>query len=371
MNANLKSNSLFKDYSPLNYKMFQVMDDNGKIINLNKKPEISDKKVLEAYKFMQFARTADLMAVSYQRQGRMYTYPPNLGQEAIATAAGFIMRKEDWLIPAFREMAAWMLKGATLKDIFLIWGGHEAGSKFSGAPNFLPSSVPIASQLLHAVGIGYAIKYKKQKGAAFTFVGDGGSSQGDFHEALNFAGVWKVPVVFIIQNNQYAISVPVNKQTASKSLAVKSVAYGIEGIQVDGNDFFALYEAISQAAKHAESGKGPVLIEAVTFRKGAHTTSDDPTLYRSTEEEKRWELKDPIKRLRNYLISKKLWNEEDDEPLIAQYKKEIDEQFTQYENYPAYKLEDAFKYHYKDLPDDLKKQQVGYEKFLNWEKAQK
>ncbi len=371
MDTHPKNASLFKDYSPLKYKMFQVMDDDGKIINQNRKPEISDKKILEAYKYMQFARTADLMAVSYQRQGRMHTYPPNFGQEAIATAAGFIMRKEDWLIPAFREMAAWMLKGATLKDIFLSWGGHEDGSKFSGAPNIMPTSVPIASQLIHAVGIGYALKYKKQKGVAFAFVGDGGTSQGDFHEALNFAGVWKIPVIFIVQNNQFAISVPVRKQTASKSLAVKSVAYGIEGIQVDGNDFFALYAAITEAVKKVESGKGPVLIEAVTFRMGAHTTSDDPTLYRSAAEEKRWESKDPIKRLRSYLISKKLWNEKDDEPLIDQYKKEVDEQFSQYEDYPPYKLEDVFKYQYQNLPDDLQKQQIEYEKFLNWEKTQK
>jgi pyruvate dehydrogenase E1 component alpha subunit len=366
-----KQDSLFKEFGPLTYKMFQVMDDNGKIIKPGWKPEISDREILNAYKFMQFARTADIMTVSYQRQGRMHTYPPNLGQEAIAAAAGFIMRKQDWLVPAFREMGAWLLKGAALKDLFLYWGGHEDGLMFPGAENFLPISVPIASQLPHAVGIGYALKYKKKDGVVFAFVGDGGTSQGDFHEALNFAGVWNVPVVFIIQNNQYAISVPVKKQTASKNLAVKAVAYGIDGIQADGNDYFAVYAAISEAAKHAGSGKGPVLIEAVTFRRGAHTTSDDPTLYRTEAEEKKWEKKDPIKRLRDYLISKKLWKTKDDEPLIAQYKKEVEAQFSQYENYPAYKLEDVFKYQYVEMPDDLKKQQVEYEKFLNLQEARK
>ena len=156
--------SLFEEYDPLKGekpKMFQVMDNDGKIINSKWQPDIPNEKVLEAYKFMNFARTADLMAVSYQRQGRMYTYPPNLGQEAIGTAAGFVMREQDWLIPAFREMSAWMLKGAKLKDIFLYWGGNEDGSRFSEAPNFLPSAVPIASQLLHATGIGYSIKYQK------------------------------------------------------------------------------------------------------------------------------------------------------------------------------------------------------------------
>lgn len=362
---------MFKEYSPLKFKTFRVMDDNGKIINPSLKPDLSDKKILDAYKFMQFARTADLMAVSYQRQGRMYTYPPNLGQEAIAAAAGNVMKKEDWLIPAFREMGAWILKGAKLKDIYLVWSGHEDGSRFSEAPNILPFSVPIASQLPHAVGIGYAIKLQKKTNVVFAFVGDGGTSQGDFHEALNFAGVWKVPVIFIIQNNHYAISVPVEKQTASRSLAIKSIAYGIEGIQVDGNDYFAMYKTISEAAKYARTGKGPVLIEAVTFRRGAHTTSDDPTLYRSEKEEKKWEKKDPIKRLRAYLISKNLWNPRKDETLISQYKKEIEDQFSQSEKYPAYKLEDVFKYHYQEIPYDLKKQQVEYEKFLNWKEAQK
>jgi pyruvate dehydrogenase E1 component alpha subunit len=362
---------MFKEYSAVKHKIFRVMDDSGKIINPSWKPPLTDKKIVDAYKFMQFARTADLMAVSYQRQGRMYTYPPNLGQEAIAAASGQVMKREDWLIPAFREMGAWILKGAKLKDIYLVWGGHEDGFRFSEAPNILPFSVPIASQLPHAVGIGYAIKYNKENKVVFAFVGDGGTSQGDFHEALNFAGVWKVPVVFIIQNNQYAISVPVEKQTASRSLAIKSIAYGIEGIQVDGNDYFAMYKTIDEAAKFARSGKGPVLIEAITFRQGAHTTSDDPTLYRSEAEEKKWKKKDPINRLGAYLISKKLWSLKKDQPLISQYKKEIEEQFSQSEKYPAYKLEDVFKYHFQDIPADLKKQQKEYEKFLNWKEGQK
>jgi len=361
---------MFKEYDPLKFKIFQVMDDHGKIIHPKWKPALSGPEVLAAYQFMQFARTADLMTVSFQRQGRIYTYPPNLGQEAIAVAAGKVMQEEDWLVPAFREMGAWLLKGAKLHDLFLYWGGYEDGSRFSDAPHLLPSAVPIASQLPHAVGIGYALKYKKAPGVVFAFVGDGGTSQGDFHEALNFAGVWQVPVVFIIQNNQYAISVPVGKQTASKSLAVKSVAYGIPGLQVDGNDFFAVYAALDEAKKHAASGRGPVLIEAVTFRRGAHTTSDDPTLYRTAEEEKQWEEKDPIKRLRAYLVEQKLWREEDDGPLIEQYRQEVEKEFAIYENYPAYQLEDVFKYHFKDMPEDLRQQQVEYEKYLTWLEAQ-
>ena len=362
---------LFKEYDPLKDKLFQVMDSQGNIIAPKWMPELSDEFVLECFKFMHFARTTDLMSVSYQRQGRMYTYPPNLGQEAIATGVGKQMRKQDWLVPAFRELGTYLLKGGKLSDLFLYWGGFEEGSLFSGAPNFLPLSVPIASQLLHAVGIGYAIKYRKEDGVVFAFVGDGGTSQGDFHEALNFGAVWKVPVIFIIQNNQYAISVPVKKQTVSTNLAVKAVAYGIPGIKVDGNDFFAMYKATEEAIQHAKAGNGPVLIEALTYRRGAHTTSDDPTLYRTEQEEKVWGEKDPIKRLSLYLVSKGVWKAEDEESLLDSYKKEVDKEFAVYESHPPYPVADVFQYQFKDMPDDLKQQQVAYEKFLHWQEAQK
>ncbi|MCP5106161.1 MAG: pyruvate dehydrogenase (acetyl-transferring) E1 component subunit alpha, partial [bacterium] len=195
-------------------------------------------------------------------------------------------------------LGMYLLKGSKLRDHFLYWGGYEDGSKFSDAPRILPISVPITSQLIHAVGIGYAVKHKKEDSVVFTVVGDGGTSEGIFHESLNFAGVWKVPVVFVIQNNQYAISVPVKEQTNAKNLAIKSCAHGLPGIQVDGNDYFAVYKAATEAIAHAKAGKGPILIEAITYRQSAHTTSDDPTLYRTKKEEQHWEQKDPVKRLR-------------------------------------------------------------------------
>lgn len=361
---------LFKEFDPMDDKMFQVMDDDGNIIAPEWKPDLTGDFLVESYKFMQFARQADLMAVSFQRQGRMYTYPPNLGQEAIHCGIGKQIRDQDWLVPAFRELGVWLLKGAKLSDLYLYWGGYEDGSKFSGAPNFLPGSVPIASQFLHAVGLGYAINYKEEDSVAFAFMGDGGTSEGDFHEALNFGAVWKVPVVFVVQNNQYAISVPVSKQTASRNLAMKSVAYGIPGIKVDGNDFFAVYRAAQEAIEHAKSGKGPVLIEAFTYRRGSHTTSDDPSLYRTEEEEKRWAEKDPVKRLRGYLVSQGLWKAEDDEPLLEEYKNEVNKAFEVYENYPAYPVDDAFKYQFVDMPDELKQQQAAYEQFLQWKEKE-
>ncbi len=366
-----RQKSIFSVFDPLKNKRFQVMDESGEIVNPDWIPNLPQEKLLEAYKFMHYARTVDLLSVSYQRQGRMYTYPPNLGQEAIGTAAGFVMRDEDWLVPAFREASAWLLKGAQVRDLFLYWGGNEEGSLFSGAKNFLPSSVPIASQLVHAAGIGFAMQYQGKKGVAFGFVGDGGTSQGDFHEALNFAGVWKAPTIFVVQNNQYAISVPVARQTAAKSLAVKSVAYGIKGIQVDGNDFLAMYRTFQEAAEHARAGKGPVLIEAVTYRKGAHTTSDDPSLYRTEAEEQKWAKRDPLLRLGKYLEAEGLWKVADDEGLVDGYKKEIDVEFRNYEENRPYELDDIFKYQFADMPDDMKQQQADLEHFLNWEGGQK
>jgi pyruvate dehydrogenase E1 component alpha subunit len=362
---------MFKEYDPIEDKMFSIMDDKGVVVNKKWMPKLSDEQIVKAYKDMLFARTADLQIVSYQRQGRIYTYPPNYGQEAIAGAVGSIMRDEDWLVPAFREMGAYLAKGVTLKELFLYFMGYEDGSMFKGAKNILPMSVPIASQFLHAVGIGYEIKYNKKDQVVYAFVGDGGTSEGDFHEAINFAGVWKVPVVFVVQNNQYGISTPFSVQTASKSIAIKSVSYGVQGVKVDGNDYFAMYTAVENATKYAKEGNGPVLIEAVTYRKGAHTTSDDPTKYRTKEEEEAWDKKDPLDRLKAYLVAKKLWTDKEETKLVSQYKKEVDRQFEEAENYPAYKLEDVFQFMYADTPDDLIKQKMEHEKFLTWKETRK
>ena len=360
---------MFNEYNPIKNKEFQIMDHKGKIVAKDLMPAIDDDKLLKAYKDMLFARTADLQIVSYQRQGRIYTYPPNYGQEAITGAAGAVIRQNDWLVPAFREIGTMMAKGVSLKEIFLYYMGYEEGSNFKNAEQVLPVSVPIASQLLHAAGIGYAIKYNGEDKVVFAFVGDGGTSEGDFHEALNFAGVWKVPVIFIIQNNQYGISTPVKMQTASTSLAVKSVAYGVKGLQVDGNDFLAMYRALEESSKLCLSGEGPVLIEAVTYRKGAHTTSDDPTKYRTKEEELLWEERDPLKRLKSYLISKELWSDKEEEKILPQYREEVDRQFLEAENFGEYKKEDVFVHLYSEMPDDLLEQKNQYDRFLQWKES--
>lgn len=230
--------SIFRDFDPLEDKMLRIIDNDGNIVSKDLMPVLDDRTITDAYKQMLYERIADEMAISFQRQGRMYTYTPNLGQEAIHIAAGMNIRDEDWLVPAFREMGTLLAKGVTMKEIFLFYSGNEHGGSFKNAKHVLPIAISIGTQLHHATGIGYSVKYRKRDEVVFTFIGDGGTSEGDFSEALNFAGVWKVPVVFTIQNNQYAISVPVSSQTNSINLAVKSVAFGIPGIKVDGNDFF-------------------------------------------------------------------------------------------------------------------------------------
>ena len=350
--------------------LYQVLDENGTPRLENWKPPFSIAELKEIYFQMVHAREADTMAVSFQRQGRMYTYPPNLGQEAVSAAVAAVVREKDWLVPAFRELGAWLAKGVTLKEIFLYFRGNEEASRFSGAPRMFPISVPIASQLPHAVGIAKAMILKGENSVVFTFVGDGGTSEGDFHEALNFAGVWNVPLVCIIQNNQFAISVPVKKQTASVNLAVKALAYGVKGIKVDGNDFFAMYDACVAASEHARSGEGPVVIEALTYRKGAHTTSDDPSRYRTKEEEDVWEGKDPLNRLREYLLERNGLQEEDEKRRLEQYRAEITRQFEEAENDAPYELKNVFAYMYEEMPDGLVQQKNRYEKYLGWKERQ-
>jgi len=361
---------LFDQFDPREDKILRIIDNDGEVINKELMPDLDDEILIKSYKSMLFARTVDQMAVSYQRQGRMYTYPPILGQEAIQIAAGLIIREDDWLAPAFREMAIMLAKEVTPKEIFLYYMGNEQGSKFSKANHVLPICVPIGSQLLHATGIGYSINYQHKDEVVFTYVGDGGTSEGDFSEALNFAGVWKVPVIYTIQNNQYAISVSVKNQTKSVNLAVKSLAFGIPGIKVDGNDFFAMYAAYKEAFDYARAGNGAILIEALTYRKGAHTTSDDPSKYRTKEEELEWDKTDPLVRLKKYMDKNGIWVE-NEEALIEEYKLEVDKQFTEAENFTPYPLDDIFQYMYVDMPDVLKRQKTDYEQFQNWKESRK
>lgn len=347
---------LTKTYDPLKGKTLAILSQEGKVIKPSLMPKIELETVLQWYQTMVFARVADQKALQYQRQGRMLTYAPSQGQEAASLGAVLATEERDWLVPAFRELAAWLYKGAPLEKLFLYWYGNEDGSLLPENVRMLPISVPIASQLTHAVGLGMAINYEENDEVVVAFCGDGGTSQGEFHEALNFAGVFHVPVVFVIQNNQFAISVSRKDQTRSKTLAQKAIAYGIPGIQVDGNDLFAMLAATQEAVTRARGGEGPTLIEAVTYRLGPHTTSDDPSIYRSNEEVAEWQEKDPLLRLKRFLITKKQLTEEANQALYEEYEQKVNEIFAMVEASEAPPLENVFAHTYASLTQPLKRQ---------------
>ncbi|WIV13392.1 pyruvate dehydrogenase (acetyl-transferring) E1 component subunit alpha [Proteiniborus sp. MB09-C3] len=360
---------LIDRYDPLEEEMLNILDKNGKIVDPNLEPFIENDNLLKMYQTMLLAKVADIKALQYQRQGRMLTYAPNRGQEAAQVGSIAATDKNDWLVPAFRELGAWLYKGVSLEQVFLYWYGNEMGSKFPEDVKMLPVSVPIASQLNHAVGIAMASKIKREKDVAIAYVGDGGTSQGEFHEAVNFAAVFNAPVVFLIQNNQWAISVPRSVQTKSKTLAQKALAYGIPGIQVDGNDVLAVYAATKEAVERARNGEGPTIIEAVTYRLGPHTTSDDPTIYRDVSEVTEWEKKDPIDRFKKYLIDKGLWSEDKDKSKYEEYENYVGETFKKVEGSGFVPLEDIFKYTYAEMTPNLIEQYEEYKKHIGEEGA--
>lgn len=308
----------------LTYKIeyLSILDDKGKVDN-ELEPDISDELLLKLYRTMLLSRRFDERKLSLQRQGKMGTFGPIKGQEASQLGAAALLEPDDWLVPAFRELAGELWRGKRMENILLIYSGFNEGGKIDEDLNNLPIAIPVASQLPHAVGLAYAMKYRKKKQVTMVFFGDGATSEGDFHEAMNFAGVFQTPTVFVCQNNQWAISIPREHQTHSKTLAQKALAYGIPGIQVDGNDILAVYAAAREAVDRARSGKGPSMIECVTYRMSVHTTADDPKRYRKEEEVKKWEKRDPLSRFQKYLMGKGLLSENKIKSLEEEIKEEI------------------------------------------------
>jgi|SRR3989344_3711071 len=342
----------------------QVLDKNG---NCDKKlmPMINDSEIKKMYELMVLTRTFDDKAVKLQRQGRIGTYASVKGEEACQIGSAIQLSKEDYVFPAFREHGVFLTLGIKPDQIFQYWGGDERGSAFPKDINLLPVCIPIASHLPHAVGAGMAFNYLKRKNVSVVYFGDGATSEGDFHAAMNFAGEYKAPTIFICQNNQWAISTPVKEQTASFTLAQKAIAYGFEGIQIDGNDLFAVYKTTQEAIKKARSGGGPTFIECFTYRLGDHTTSDDASKYRAEKEVKEWERKDPILRLKRYMLKNKLLNEKTDIELIKKYKKQVDEAVEKYEKIEPQTVEEIFKYTYASMTDELKEEMEMLKNELN------
>ncbi|MEH6579224.1 MAG: pyruvate dehydrogenase (acetyl-transferring) E1 component subunit alpha [Amphritea sp.] len=315
-------------------------------------PEI----LVSYYRNMVLARQLDTKIIALQRTGQIGTYASLLGSEAIDAVTGTLMAREDVLLPYYRNHALQIMRGLAIADMLGYWGGDERGNSSPEMGQDFPNSVPISTQALHATGVATAFKVRGEKRVAVTICGDGATSKGDFLEALNVAGAWQLPVVFIVNNNQWAISVPRSIQCGAQTLAQKSYGAGIRGEQVDGNDVIALHEAITEALKHAREGKGATLIEAISYRLCDHTTADDATRYRHSDELKAaWE-REPIKRLQKFLHQQGWWDEVQEKAWQDEVSQIIQQSVEQYLAMPAQPVETMFDYLYAELPRALAEQ---------------
>jgi len=342
----------------INIKRLEILAEKGNI-DEQLMPALSDDDVKRMYELLVLSRTFDHRALNLQREGRLGTYASILGQEASQIGSAFALEKTDWVFPSFREMGVYITMGYPVYMLFQYWSGDERGVKTPDDLNIFPVCVPVGTQIPHAAGAAMAIKYRGDKKAVAVYFGDGGTSEGDFHEGLNMAGVFKLPVVFICQNNQWAISVPREKQTASKTLAQKAYAYGFEGIQVDGNDIFAVYKATRDALDKAKKGEGPTLIECVTYRMSDHTTADDAARYRLKEEVEVWKQKDPVLRLKLFMERKGLWNGDYQKEAEEKAKAAVDEAVKMEEAIGHPDPKDMFTYTYEKPTARQLKQMKG------------
>ena len=335
-----------------------VLDENSNA--LDELPDFATKaEILRLlYHFMVLTRTFDAKAIALQRTGRLGTFASSLGQEAVAVALGSAMAREDVLLPSFREQGAQLLRGVRMEELLAFWGGDERGSDFAGPRTDFPICIPVGSHAAHAAGVALALKLRGEKRAAVCVLGDGATSKGDFYEAINFAGLWRLPLVFVVNNNEWAISVPRSEQSAAATLAQKAIAAGITGEQVDGNDVIGLKARLEKALELARNGNGPILIEALTYRLGDHTTADDARRYRSEEKvSARWKA-EPIARLRNFMVAKGFWTKQDEEKLLRECQDEVNEaadRFLQREPQPPVAM---FDFLYERLPAALEGQHM-------------
>lgn len=336
----------------------QLLNEKGELCGALP-PFAEDKSVLlDLYQTMVRTRLFDKKAIALQRTGKMGTYAPINGQEAISTAIGHAMKKEDVFVPYYRDYAAQFQRGVRMSEILAYWGGDERGSQFASGSKDFPISVPIASQCLHAAGVAFSFHYRHEKRVAVVCLGEGGTSEGDFYEAMNVSGVWNLPVVFVVNNNQWAISVPIDKQTATETIAQKAIAAGFNGVQIDGNDMLATRLAIGDAIEKARQGGGPTLIEALTYRLCDHTTADDATRYQPKNDVDKAALKEPIQRFKHFLEAQQLWDAKKEEALINACTEEVQAAVDEYLNRPKQPISSIFDYHYATLPDYLVEQRA-------------
>ncbi|KSU84920.1 MULTISPECIES: pyruvate dehydrogenase (acetyl-transferring) E1 component subunit alpha [Fictibacillus] len=343
------------------FETFQILTEDGKVVNESAMPELSDEELQELMTRMVYTRIWDQRAISLNRQGRLGFYAPVAGQEASMLGSQYALDKEDWILPGYRDIPQIVFHGLPLYQAFLYSRGHFGGGQIPEGVNVLMPQIIIGAQIVQAAGVGVGLKKKGKKNVAITYTGDGGASQGDFYEGLNFAGAYNAQTIFVVQNNRFAISVPVEKQSAAKTIAQKAVAAGIEGIQVDGMDVLAVYSAVKQARERALNGDGPTLIETLTYRYGPHTMAgDDPTRYRTEDLDSEWTKKDPLVRFRTFLEGKGLWSEEQENKVIDQAKDDIKAAIKKADAAPKQKVTDLIGFMFEELPHNLKEQLEEY-----------
>lgn len=340
------------------FEMFQILNEEGEIVNKEMDPGLSDEELTELMTRMVWTRILDQRSISLNRQGRLGFYAPTAGQEASQLASHFALEKEDFILPGYRDVPQIIFHGLPLDLAFLWSRGHFQGSDIPDGVNIFMPQIIIGAQYVQAAGVALGKQKRGEKSVVVTYTGDGGTSQGDFYEGINFAGAFNAPAIFFVQNNQYAISTPRELQTAAKTLAQKGVAAGIPSILVDGMDALAVYEATKQARERAMNGGGPTLIETMTYRYGPHTMAgDDPTRYRTSETDSEWEKRDPLIRFRKYLEAKGLWDEEKENEVIERAKDEIKAAIKQADAAPKQKVSDFLKIMYKgEMPQNVKEQ---------------
>ena len=328
----------------------QFLDHNANIVRDLPDAYRDPLALVPLYQVMVLTRRFDKRAIVLQRTGQLGTFASTLGQEAIGAGIGGAMRPEDVFLPFYRDYAAQFLRGVRIPEILLYWGGDERGMNYRGLRRDFPICVPVGSHTCHAAGVAFAMKYRNEPRVAVCSLGDGTTSKGDFYESMNIAGVWQLPVVFVINNNQWAISVPRSAQSAAETLAQKAIAAGIQGEQVDGNDVIAVAYAVSSAIEKARAGRGASLIEALSYRLGDHTTADDASRYRAEEEIRAQWQHDPIARLRTYLIRAGCWSEEEEARLQAECEAQVEEAVQEYLSLSPQAPEAMFDYLYAALP---------------------
>ena len=338
-----------------------ILDADGKFDHELGDGLIPNDDVVRLYQHMTVCREYDHVAFKLQRSGRMGTYPQNWGQEATSTGAAYCMLPQDWLVTCYRENAGMFWRGLPMEYILWHWMGDERGNQIPDDLRITPIAIPIGTQMLHAAGLAWASKIRKENAVSVTFFGDGASSEGDFHEAINFATTLKLPVVFFCQNNGWAISTPRTRNVVAEVVAQRGLAYSAHCVQCDGNDLFAVVKVMKDAIERARTENKVTFVEGVTYRLGDHTTADDARRYRDSDELERWKKRDPLVRLEKFLCAEKLWDDAKQESLVASAKKTVAEVIKRAEAIAKPEKTDIFDYTFAELPEALRRQREAME----------